>query len=51
MQTKTRLITIKRTVVQVVEEKGKQVEQRVTRHFPCKINAGIPYDHLMCEHG
>ena len=49
MQTKTRLITIRRTVTQVVEEKGKQVEQKAKKYFPCKVNASVPYDHRMCE--
>lgn len=43
---KTRLITIKRTIT-VVDKDGK--EQKVQKIFPVKINAGVPYDHRMCE--
>jgi hypothetical protein len=51
MNPKTRLITIRRTITQIVEEKGKQVEKKVQKNFPCRVNAGVPYSHHICEHG
>ena len=51
MKTKTRLITIKRTVKEIVEEKGKQVEKSFIKKFPCTINGAVPESHRMCENG
>lgn len=51
MHPRTRLITIKRVITQLVEEKGKQVEKKIQKNFPCRVNASVPYSHKMCEHG
>lgn len=51
MKSKTRLITIRRTTTQIVEEKGKQVEKKVQKNYPCEVNAAVPESHRMCEHG
>lgn len=51
MKPKTRLITIKRTVKETVEEKGKLVEKRSQHRFPCMVNAAVPPFHWMCENG
>lgn len=49
---KTRLITIRRTVEIEREVKGGKIEKvKVEQQFPCKINAGVPFDHKMCEYG
>lgn len=45
---KTRGIDIRRTIVEIVEDKtGKTKEVRKVCIFPCKINAGITNDHRM----
>ena len=51
MHPRTRLITIKRVITQLVEEKGKQVEKKIQKNFPYRVNASVPYSHRMCEHG
>lgn len=49
---KTRLITILRTIeVEVPAKDGKVEKKKVVKPFPCRINAGVPYDHRMCEYG
>lgn len=49
---KTRLITIKRTVITEVPQKdGKTKLEKSIKVFPCKINAGVPFSHKMCEYG
>lgn len=50
---KTRLITIKRTVTVEVPKKGAKNGEteriKVQKTFPCMINAGVPFNHKMCE--
>lgn len=49
---KIRRITITRTVRQEVPQKdGKTKEELVHKRFTCKINAGVPFSHHMCENG
>ena len=49
---KTRLITIKRTVeIEVQNKEGKMEKNKVVCSFPCQVNAGVPFDHKMCENG
>lgn len=49
---KTRLITILRTIeIEVQGKDGKVEKKKVKKSFPCRINAGVPYDHRMCEYG
>ena len=49
---KTRLITILRTIeIEVPAKDGKIEKKKVVKPFPCRINAGVPYDHKMCEYG
>ena len=43
---KTRMITIYRTVKETNEDKKVVVK---IQKFPCKINAGVPFSHRMCE--
>lgn len=48
---KTRLITIVRTIeIEVQGKDGKVEKKKVKKAFPCQINAGVPYDHRMCEY-
>ena len=45
----TRTITIKRTI-RIPQEKDGKIEMiPVVKRFPCKINAGVPFSHKMCE--
>ena len=47
---KVRMITIQRTVSEQVPGKNGSVTiQKVKHWFPCKINAGVPYSHKICE--
>ena len=47
---KTRLITIYRSIwVEQPKKDGKVEKVKVTKAFPCRINAGVPFDHKMCE--
>ena len=47
---KVRMITIQRTVEEVVEDKkGASKVQKVLRWFPVKINASVPFNHQMCK--
>ena len=49
---KTRLITIRRLIEVEVEGKDSKVEKKkVQKAFPCRINAGTPFDHRICENG
>lgn len=49
---KTRLITIQRTVeVEIPGKDGKVEIVKVKKFFPCKVNAGVPFNHKMCENG
>lgn len=49
---KTRLITIQRTIeVQVPAKDGKIEIKKVVKSFPCRVNAGVPFNHRMCENG
>lgn len=49
---KTRLISIRRTIeVEMPAKDGKVEKVKVQKWFPCKINAGVPFDHKMCENG
>lgn len=48
--TKTRMITIQRTVKEIVEDKKGNVKEQFVKHwFPVRINAAVPYDHHMCQ--
>lgn len=47
---KIRMITIQRTVEEVVtDKKGASKIQKVKHWFPCKVNAAVPYNHRMCQ--
>lgn len=47
---KTRMITIQRTVEEtVVDKKGNAKVMKVKHHYPCKINASVPFNHRMCQ--
>lgn len=47
---KTRLITIRRTIEVEREVKGGKIEKvKLEQVFPCRINAGVPFSHRMCE--
>ena len=47
---KTKLITIERTIeIEVPVKDGKTEKKKVVKTFPCRINAGVPFDHRMCE--
>lgn len=49
-QAKTRLISIRRTVeIEVPTKDGKTEKQKIQRWFPCRVNAGVPFSHKMCE--
>lgn len=49
---KTRLITILRTIeVEIPAKDGKIEKKKIVKSFPCQINAGVPYDHRICEYG
>ena len=46
---KTRTITIYRTILVEQQKKdGKTEMVKVTKAFPCRVNAGVPFDHKMC---
>ena len=48
----TRLITILRTIeVEVPAKDGKVEIKKVVKPFPCRVNAGVPFNHKMCENG
>lgn len=47
---KTRSITIKRAYIKSIPDgKGGVKQERVINYFPCRINAGVPFDHRMCR--
>lgn len=49
---KTRLITILRTIeVETAGKDGKVEKKKVIKPFPCRINAGVPFEHRLCENG
>lgn len=47
---KTRMITIQRTIEEIVtDKKGNSKAQKVKHWFPCRVNAAVPFDHRMCK--
>ena len=45
-------MTIRRTIEVEREVKGGKIEKVKEKHtYPCKINAGVPFNHKMCEYG
>lgn len=43
------MITISRIVEEtVVDKKGNEKKVKVSHHYPCKVNAAVPFDHQMC---
>jgi hypothetical protein len=47
---KTRIITIERLVrIEVPAKDGKTEEKLVKKSFPCRVNAGVPFDHRMLK--
>lgn len=52
MKANTRLISIRRTVeVEVPAKDGKMEKIKVVKTFPCRVNAGVPFEHRLCENG
>lgn len=47
----TRLITILRVVeIEVPAKDGKVEKKKITKSFPCRVNAGVPFTHKMNEY-